>query len=133
MSVPPEMMKPQAPMPEGGSPADGAPAAAPMMTPQEPAGQKEGARVNVLMAVKILERALADFGATTEEGQAVLSAIKGLAKKFGATQDKSEELMPAEMGIIQQALAGPGQAGGPPGAPPPGGAPPMPPGATPPA
>lgn len=117
-------------MPEGGSPADGAPAAAPMMTPQEPAGQKEGARVNVLMAVKMLERALADFGSTSEEGQAVLSAIKGLARKFGETQDKSEELMPAEMGIIQQALAGPGQTGGPPGMPP-GGAPPMPPGAPP--
>lgn len=128
MSVPPDAMPaPQAPMPEAGAPVDGAPSAAPMMTPQEPAGQKQGARVNVLMAVKILERALADFGSTTEEGEAVLSAIKSLSRKFGKQESQTQELLPAEMGIIQQALAGPGQTGGPPGMPP-GGAPPAPPG-----
>lgn len=114
---------------------DGAPAAAPMMTPQMPEGQIAGAKVMVLSAVKVLTRALMDLEPNSEEYDAVLGAVSKLSKKFGKEEDESEKMMPAEMGILQQALAGPGAAGpgaGPGGPPPPGGgAPPMPPGAPP--
>lgn len=134
MSVPAELMQPPpggspggAPMPDG-SPVDGAPGAAPMMTPQKPAGQIAGAKVTVLAATKLLTRALMDLEPNSDEYDAVLSAITKLSKKFGKEEDESEKMMPAELGIIQQALAGPGAAG--PGAGP--GGPPIPPPGAPP-
>jgi hypothetical protein len=135
MSVPPDLMKPPAggaPMPQEGSPADGAPGAAGMLTPQKPAGQLAGAKVQVLSATKVLTRALADLEPKSPEYDAVLAAITKLSKAFGKDEDESEKLMPAELGILQQALAGPGAAG--PGAPPGGGGDPpqmMPPGGKP--
>lgn len=132
MSVPPDLMKPPsggAPMPQEGSPVDGAPGAAPMLTPQKPAGQIAGAKVTVLAGVKLLTRALVDLEPKSSEYDAVLGAISKLSKTFGKEEDENEKLMPAELGIIQQALAGPGAAGpGAPPGPPGGGASPMPPG-----
>jgi hypothetical protein len=113
-------------MPQEGSPADGAPGAAGMLTPQKPAGQLAGAKVQVLSATKVLTRALADLEPKSSEYDAVLSAITKLSKAFGKEEGESEKLMPAELGILQQALAGPGAAGpGAPPGPPGGGAPPM--------
>lgn len=107
-------------MPQEGSPVDGAPGAAPMMTPQKPAGQIAGAKVTVLAATKLLTRALMDLEPKSDEYDAVLSAITKLSKRFGREEDESEKMMPAELGIIQQALAGPGAGPGGPAQPPPG-------------
>lgn len=115
-------------MPDQGAPIDGAPGAAPMMTPQAPAGELAEAKMNVLMAVKVLERSLAAFGSTSKEGKAVLKSIKSLSTEFGADESQSEEMMPAELKQLLAGLSGPGQppggGGPPPGGPPGGGAPP---------
>lgn len=116
-------------MPDAPSPMNAAPGGSAMLTPQEPAGQKEGAKVKVLMAMKVLETALPEFGAASDEGKAVLSAIKGLASKFGQREEKTDELMPAEIKQLLQGVAGPGAAQG---GPPPGAAPGVPPGGAPP-
>jgi hypothetical protein len=97
-----------------------------MMTPQQPGGQQEGSRVDVLMATKLLERSLGAFGAPSKEGKAILTALKALGGAFGQTEGGSEQLMPAELRHMIGQFAGPGMPGAPPGAgaPPPGGPPP---------
>jgi hypothetical protein len=101
-----------------------------MMTPQQPAGQQEASRVEVLMATKMLERAIPAFGIQAKEGKAILSALKALGAAFGKTEGNSEQLMPAELRKMIAEFAGPGMpgpapgAGAPPGGAPPGGAPP---------
>ena len=142
MSMAPDAMKaalargaPPASAPPSATPSVAGPGAAPMMSPQKPEGQMAGARVQVLMAQKLLEQALVAFGSGEEEGSAILKAISSLVKKFGKNEDKSDEIMPSEAKQILKGIAGPGAApapggpSGPPGggAPPPGGgAPPMP-------
>lgn len=85
-----------------------------MMTPQQPHGQQEGSRVEVLLATKMLERALPSFGIASNEGKAILTALKGLAKVFGESEQTTQELMPAELRQMMAAAAGPGTPGGPP-------------------
>jgi hypothetical protein len=99
-----------------------------MMTPQEPAGKKEGAKVDALMGIKMLEKAFHGFTAQTKEGKVILKVLGQLTKEFGQDEDKTEELMPEEIKQLIGGLAGPGQPPGPPGggAPPPGARPPMP-------
>jgi hypothetical protein len=96
-----------------------------MMSPQKPGGAQEGAKVDALMAVKMLEKALPAYGSGTEEGKAILKAITALGKAFGKEESSTSELMPAEIKQMLQSLAGPG-------APPKGAPPTAPPGAAPP-
>lgn len=129
MSVPPEMMQamsgggapgaapPGAPPGGAGGPEPG-PNAAGMMTPQTPQGQQEGSKVDVMLATKMLERSIVAFGVTSKEGKAILTALKTLGSAFGEDEEKTQELMPAEIRQMMQQLAGPGAEGGaPPGAP----------------
>jgi hypothetical protein len=110
-------------MPQGPSGVDNAPRAAPMMTPQVPAGEQAEAKVQVLMGLKVLTKALGVFGPTSKEGKALMSAIKAVASQFGEDEESTEELQPAAIKAMLGGMAGPGQ--GPSGAPPPGmGAPP---------
>lgn len=100
-----------------------------MMTPQKPKGEQAGADVGVQVALKMLERALVAHGSGTPKGKAIFKAIHGLTTEFGQEEDKSSELMPAE---LKTALMAPGGSAGsapaagapPPGAVPPGAAPP---------
>lgn len=114
-------------MPSAPGPADNAPRAAPMMTPQVPAGEMEEAKVQVSMALKVLTKALAVFGPSNPKGHALLSAIKTLAKTFGADEESTEELQPAAIKQMLAGMQGPGTPppGAPPGAPPGPQAPPM--------
>jgi hypothetical protein len=80
-----------------------------MATPQKAAGAQEGAKVDVLMAIKMLEKALPAFGSGDENGKAILKAITALGKKFGKEEGQTEELMPAEIKAMLQGLAGPVQ------------------------
>ena len=73
------------------------PVSAPMSTPQDNAGDKQGAMAQVQMATKILEQTLAAFGSSSDEGKAVLDALKGLGKAFGASAEKGKDLIPAEI------------------------------------
>jgi hypothetical protein len=115
--------------PPGGQSPQAPPAAAPMMTPQAPKGDIEGAKVQVVTVLKVLEQALAKVGSSHELGAAILKAISALAKVVGKDQDESEELVPANIKAILQGVAGPGAPpkppqGGPPQGAPPRGAPP---------
>lgn len=92
-----------------------------------PAGQQEGSRIDVMMATKLLERCIPSFGIGSKEGKAILTALKSLGGAFGESEQKTQELMPAELRHMIAAAAGPGMPGQPPGAgsqPPPGAAPP---------
>lgn len=73
------------------------PVSSPMSTPQPNEGEKQGATVHVQMASTLLEQSLAAFGSTTDEGQAILSALKILGKKFSSTRDKGRDLIPSEL------------------------------------
>lgn len=73
------------------------PVSSPMSTPQPNEGEKQGAMAQVQMATKILEQTLAAFGSDTEEGMAVLDALRGLGKKFGASSEKGRDLIPSEI------------------------------------
>lgn len=81
--------------------------AAPMSTPQEPEGQKQGGMVQVAMAIEMLQQSLPQVGSHTEEGKSVLKALTQLSRHFG--KPKHRELIPAE---IQQMVGAMPQAGG---------------------
>jgi hypothetical protein len=85
-----------------------------MLTPQQPHGAQADARVNVLMATKMLERSIASFGVQTKEGQAIMKALTTLGKTFGEKEGNDDELMPAELKHMIAQAAGPGTPGGPP-------------------
>lgn len=136
MATPPDQMK--AMLGSSGSPPEVAPplgggsspAAAPMLTSQAPEGLREAAKVDVMLATKVLERALPAFGFDTKEGKAILNALKSFGNVFGTSASTAEQLMPAELQQLMQSVsAGPG--GGPPTAPTPPTASPMPPGGAP--
>jgi hypothetical protein len=131
MAVPPEVMQANSPSPTPGAPPpDAAPGAAPMMSPQKPAGEQEVAKTQMLLVQREMEKSLAAFGSSSPQGKAILDALRIIAKAFGKNEDESAELMPA---MLKQALAQESGPGAPPkGAPPPpkpGAAAPPPPGA----
>lgn len=141
MAVPPDQMgamlgagTPGAPGATPDTLPGNSPQAAPMATPEPPAGLREAAKVDVMLAVKVLERALPAFGFDTTEGKAILDTLKKFSKVFGASEASTQELMPAEIQTLLQQLpqgagGGPGAAPAPAAAPAPGGV--MPPGAPP--
>lgn len=120
MAVPPDQMGAMlgAGSPETGTPPNvlpgGAPEAAPMTTPEAPEGLREAAKVDVMLAVKVLERALPAFGFDTKEGKAILNTLKSFSKVFGTSEQSTSELMPAEIQSLMQQM--PQGAGGGPGA-----------------
>ena len=128
MTISPELLKTM----QGGNQTAGAgmpppsgPVSAPMSTPQENEGEKMQAKSQVQMAIKLLEQAIAPLGSDSDEGQAVLDAIKKLGGKFGKDKEKSGSLVPSEIMNLVSSL--PKGAGGiqPPGAPPPAMTPPQ--------
>lgn len=148
---------PEAPEMAAPPPGEGAaatpPMAAPMATPEPKMGSREGALINVGMAMDLIERSLPSVGSETEEGQKLLAALRTLTGVMGSRRQKVGELQNAEiLQLLQQlpqaggatpemkAMAGmpavPGMAGGapppPPPGPPPGGMPPGMPGGAPP-
>lgn len=94
----------------GGQPAPGTPRSGPasaMPQPQEKEGLKEAARVNVHIAMNMLEQALPVFGSETKEGKDVLKVLNMLAKSFGDSD--TSDLHPAE---IRQMVGAMPQTGG---------------------
>jgi len=80
-----------------------------MATPQEPKGLQQQQKVNVMMSMDLLSHSLPTFGADSDEGIAIMKALQTLSKAFGKSQDKSRELVPAE---VLQMLSSLPQAGG---------------------
>lgn len=78
-----------------------------MAKPQDKAGLKEAAKINVHIAMNMLEQALPVFGSESKEGKAILRHLSGLAKDFG--ENDSSDLVPAE---VMQMVKNLPQAGG---------------------
>jgi hypothetical protein len=85
------------------------PMAAPMSTPEPKMGLKEGAMVNLGLAMDLIKRALPAIGADSEEGKKILSTIKTLSDLTGKNTDGMEELKKSEILQMLQTLP---QAGG---------------------
>jgi hypothetical protein len=112
------------------------PAAANMMTQQQPSGALMKSKLQMQVCVKLLEQAMMGAGgALSEEGKACMKAIQTLAKVIGKQEGDSENLMPMEQKVVAGGMspggppgaggaAPPPGAGGPPGAAPPGMPPP---------
>ena len=119
MSVPPEVMAKLAGggagAPQGGAQggmppqpqAGPKPGGTPMAKPQEKEGLKEAARVNVHIAMNMLEQALPVFGSEAKEGKSILKILSMLSKEFG--QSDASDLVPAEILQMNKSLP---QAGG---------------------
>ncbi len=123
--VPPMIGQPRFGIPRppvAGAPGVAAPAGAPMTVPQQHSGLVAAAIVKVQTAIKLLEQSVPVLGASSDDGQAVLGALKTIGARFGGNGDASQSLQPAEvlaqMAAIKQAPSVPGP-GGAPNAPPP--------------
>lgn len=95
-------------------PPNPGPAAGGMLTPQRPSGEMQAGRTKVLVAMKMLEQALASFGAIGKEGDTVLKAISSLAKTFGKQEGDASQLMDSERKTIAGGLPAGGAGGAPP-------------------
>ena len=85
------------------------PMPSPMSTPEPQAGMQEQARLNVMMALDMLQNALQTFGVASEEGQALQDVVGKITSKFGSRESETRQLMPAEIMNLIQTLP---QAGG---------------------
>jgi hypothetical protein len=106
------------------------PMAAPMSTPEPKMGSKEGAMINLSMAMDLIEQALPSLGSESEEGQKALAAIRALTGVIGQRKGKTNELQQSEILQMLQSLpkgVGPDAMGTPPMAGPAGGGMPPPP------
>lgn len=114
MSVPPDKLMEMISAQRGTPPADmpnpaeveptmsdpsTAPMSAPMSTPEPKMGNREGAMVNLSMAMDLIEQALPSLGSETPEGQKALAAIRQLTGLIGPRKQKTRELQQSE--IIQ--------------------------------
>ena len=86
-----------------------APMSAPMSTPEPKLGNREGAMVNISMAMDLIEQALPSLGSESEEGQKALAAIRSLTGLLGPKKQKTGELQQSEIIQMLQNLP---QAGG---------------------
>jgi hypothetical protein len=96
-----------------------------MTAPGAPNGQRDAAMAQIGNCLDLMEITLPQLGAETEEGQAVMDALRSLAKVFGKHRSQMQELQPAQMQMMLRGMPG---MGGPPGGMPPGAHPGMPPG-----
>ena len=85
------------------------PNAAPMSTPEPKMGSREGALINIGMALDLIEQSLPALGSDTEEGRKALDAIRVLNGVMGPRKGKVNELQQAEILQMLQSLP---QAGG---------------------
>ena len=120
MSVPPdklmELMR-QGQGTAGAEPAPGSapvdaetpPLSSPMSTPEPKMGSKEGAMVNLSMALDLIEQSLPALGSESEEGVQALAAIRTLSRMLGPRKNKTNELQQSEILQMLQTLP---QAGG---------------------
>lgn len=103
--VPPSPEMPSPGMSDTSSP----PMSAPMSTPEPKMGNREGAMVNLSMAMDLLKQSLPALGADSEEGKKLLAAIRTITGVLGNKQDQASALQPSEILQMLQTLP---QAGG---------------------
>ena len=90
---------PEQGMSQGVSDSSTPPMASPMSTPEPKIGNKEGALVNISMAMDLIEQALPSIGSETDEGQKALMALKTLSGILGPRKGNVRDLQQSE--IIQ--------------------------------
>lgn len=85
------------------------PMSAPMSTPEPQMGNREGAMVNLGLAMDLIQRALPALGSSSPEGVKVLSALRTLTGVIGSKKESIDELKQSEILQMLQTLP---QAGG---------------------
>jgi len=85
------------------------PMSSPMSTPEPKMGNKEGALVNLGLAIDLIEQSLPALGGDSPEGTKVLSALRLLTGVVGGKKDSVNELKQSEILQMLQTLP---QAGG---------------------
>jgi len=80
-----------------------------MSTPEPKMGNREGAMVNLSMAMDLLKQSLPALGADSEEGKKLLNAIRTITSVLGPKQDQASALQSSEILQMLQTLP---QAGG---------------------
>jgi hypothetical protein len=80
-----------------------------MSTPEPKMGNREGALINLGMAMDLIEQSLGALGAQSEEGKKALSALKSLTSVLGTRKNEIKQLQQTEILQMLQALP---QAGG---------------------
>jgi hypothetical protein len=98
---------PTLPPSEQGS--DTPPMASPMSTPEVKKGEQEKARLNVMMALDMLQSAIGAFPPDTDEGATIQKVVADITRRFGERESDTRQLMPAEILQMIQTLP---QAGG---------------------
>jgi hypothetical protein len=86
-----------------------APMASPMSTPEPKRGEEESARLNVMMALDMLQQAMGAFPMDSSETKTIEKVIAEITRRFGEREADTRRLMPSE--IIQMIQSLP-QAGG---------------------
>jgi hypothetical protein len=89
-------------MSESGTP----PMSSPMSTPEPTMGSREGAMINLSMALDLIEQAMPALG---PEADKLMPAIQGLNRMIGPRKGKTNELQQSEILQMMQSLP---QAGG---------------------
>ena len=77
-----------------------------MAGPSQPAGQREAAMAQIGNCLDLMEQTLPKLGAETEEGQAVMDALRSLAKVFGKHRSQMAQLQPAQRMMMLRGLHG---------------------------
>jgi hypothetical protein len=85
------------------------PMSAPMSTPEPKMGNREGAMVNLGLAMDLIQQALPALGSSSPEGVKVLSALRTLTGVIGGKKESVDELKQSEILQMLQTLP---QAGG---------------------
>ena len=91
------------------SDTEASPVSSPMSTPEPKMGTREGAMINISMAMDLIEQALPALGSESPEGQKALSVLRQMSGILGGKKEKTKELQGAE---IMQMLQNLPQAGG---------------------
>lgn len=73
------------------------PMASPMSTPEPKMGSREGALVNLSMALDLIEQAIPALGSESAEGQRAMAAMRSLSGLLGPKKARTNELQPAEI------------------------------------
>lgn len=75
-----------------------------MSTPEPKLGSREGAMINLSMALDLIEQSLPAIGAESEEGQKVLPVIRALNSVLGPRKNQVNELQQSEILQMLQTL-----------------------------
>lgn len=78
--------------------------ASPMSTSEPKMGSREGALINIGMALDLIEQSLPALGSESEEGRQALSAMRALNSALGPRKNKTNELQSAEILQMLQSL-----------------------------